>query len=162
MRWWQPDRYTAGATLEGISELRQSARSIQRALSIVAALALMMLLLALLVLLVVLPARLASRFTMALAAVGLPPLVVFVDFALVLAPTAVVNVVIVVDTLVAAGAVGLVAFDRISTACSDEEDESHNGRQQEELTPTSPLLLRARHRSRRSVDQLGTGITGTV
>lgn len=104
-----------------------------------AALALM--LVAVLALVVVLPARLASRFTMALAAVGLPVLVVFVDFAMVLAPTAVVNVVIVVDTLVAAGAVGLVAFDRISTACSDEENESHNGRHQEELTPTSPLLL---------------------
>jgi hypothetical protein len=57
-----------------------------------------------------------------------------------------------VAVLVACGA-SLVPT-RISTPCNDEEEESHSGSQQEEMAPTSPLLLRGRHRSPRSINYL--------
>lgn len=80
----------ASATLEVIYGLRPSARSIRRALSIVAALALMV---AVLLRGVVIPARLAPRITFASAAVELSVLVVWAELATIVAVAAVVLVV---------------------------------------------------------------------
>jgi len=198
MRWWQHDRYAASATLEVISKLRPSARS-NAASMLVAAL----------VVGVVFPALLASRFTLAPAAVSLPVLVVWMNLANLSADAAVLNGVqvglapvfnlaiavpieifalplalailacghrmrvcranvvavfavvgvgvdvglalvipLAVAVLVASGA--RLMPTRISAPCNDEEDESHSGSQ----APTSPLMLRGRHRSPRSIDYL--------
>jgi len=84
MRWWQHDRYAASATLEVISELRPSARSI--AASVLAASMLAALLVG-----VVFPALRASRFTFAPAAVSLPVLVIGMNLANISAGAAVID-----------------------------------------------------------------------